>query len=140
MVSSSSITRVLPFTLLAFFLTLTSLASPGLSAPARHNWGGADSFFLYALSQADRVAHLAAMHDAGMKVVRIFISAVGKGAKGSSAETVPDVEPRMVGEWDDSVLEKIDQLMVEAVKYGVKLDMSVPLVTSHTITTTRGAC
>jgi len=113
------------FTLIAvLLLSLTLLTLPTHAAPARHNWAGADSFFLYAMSDKDRVAHLSAMHDAGMKVVRIFISGVGKGSKGSSAVDVPDLEPQTVGVYDDTILERIDQLLYEAVSYGIKLDMS----------------
>ena len=102
-----------------------SLSSFSPSAPAARNWGGADSFFLFSLSQADRVAHLQAMQAAQMKVVRIFISAVGNGAKGSSSTNTPDLEPDTVGVYDDTILRRIDQLMVEAVQYGIKLDISM---------------
>lgn len=114
--------------LLSCFLSLTLLTLPVHSAAppntTKHNWGGTDTYFLYALSEADRIAHLSAMHDAGLKVVRIFITAVGRGSKGSSATDVPDLEPHTVGVYNDKILEKIDQLLYEAVSYGVKLDMS----------------
>jgi mannan endo-1,4-beta-mannosidase len=100
-------------------------ASNGHTVSARHNWGGADSFFLFALSESDRLEHLAAMQSAGMKVVRIFISGVGDGAKGSSSTATPDVEPKQLGVWDDTILERIDRLMYESLQYGVKLDISM---------------
>ena len=113
--------------LILVLLPLSSLASPSrsLAAPALRNWAGADSFFLFALSEADRIAHLSAMRNASMKVVRIFISAVGNGAKGSSSTATPDLEPVTVGVYNDTILHRIDQLMVEAVQYGVKLDISM---------------
>ena len=118
--------------ILFFFLSLALSTLPVHSAPPKHNWGGCDSYFLYAMSEPDRIAHLSAMHDAGMKVVRIFVTGVGKGSKGSSATDVPDLEPETVGVYDDTILEKIDQLLYEAVSYGVKLDMSV-VTTTHSI-------
>ena len=141
--SISSIHRLLramlPFTILAIFvLSLTSFTLPTQSAPT-HNWAGADSFFLYAMSDTDRVAHLSAMHDAGMKVVRIFISGVGRGAKGSSATDVPDLEPETVGVYNDTILERVDQLLYEAVSYGIKLDMSATPLHCHMLSPIAGA-
>ena len=113
---------------LILLLSLSSLSSLSLassSAPALRSWAGADSFFLFALSESDRHAHLSAMQRASMRVVRIFISAVGDRAKGSSSTATPDLEPQTVGVFDDTILRRIDQLMVEAVQYSVKLDISM---------------
>lgn len=34
---------------------------------------------------------------------------------------MPDVEPVTLGQWDDTILERIDEFMLEAHEYGVKL-------------------
>ena len=117
----------LPLLVLLLTFHLASFSTPSRAAPiapTTHNWAGADSFFLFALNQTDRLAHLAAMRAASMKVVRIFISGVGAHAKGSSSVATPDLEPTTVGVFDDTILHRIDQLMLEASQHGIRLDIS----------------
>jgi len=78
---------------------------------------------LHTLSESDRAAHLTAMQSKGIKVLRIFISSVGAGDKGSSSSGVNDLEQKAVGSYDDTVLTKIDTLMFEASQKGIKLDI-----------------
>ena len=112
--------------ILTFTPLITSRALPlAPPAPPTHNWAGANSFFLFALNQTDRLAHLAALQAASMRVVRIFLSAVGDRAKGSSSTATPDLEPDTVGVFDDSILLRIDQLMLEASQHSIKLDISM---------------
>lgn len=54
-------------------------------------------------------------------VLRIFIVGVDVGAKGSSSQGLPELEPITVGTYNDAVLTQIDTLMAEAQQYGVKL-------------------
>eukprot|EP01103_Thecamoeba_quadrilineata_P013469 TRINITY_DN3756_c0_g1_i2.p1 TRINITY_DN3756_c0_g1~~TRINITY_DN3756_c0_g1_i2.p1 ORF type:complete len:473 (+),score=69.94 TRINITY_DN3756_c0_g1_i2:196-1419(+) len=63
------------------------------------------------------------MQESGMKVLRIFVSQVAAGAKGSSSCGVNDLEQYTVGDYDDTILSMIDTLMSEVVNYGVKLEI-----------------
>lgn len=54
------------------------------------------------------------MKAAGGKIVRIFISFTDVNNKGTGSIYMPDIEPVSVGEYDDTQLLAIDQLMVEA--------------------------
>ncbi|KAF7978981.1 hypothetical protein HWV62_44237 [Athelia sp. TMB] len=56
-----------------------------------------------------------------MKVLRTFVQGVGTNQKNSDNIYVPDVEPNAIGTYDDTILNAIDQLMVEANSYGIKL-------------------
>lgn len=85
------------------------------------NFGGANSFFLYAFQSADRVSVLDAMKAAGMKVLRIFITEVGSNAKGTNCNYVADLENDVVGVYNDDILKRIDDLMLEAYNRGIKL-------------------
>ncbi|KAF9453364.1 glycoside hydrolase family 5 protein [Macrolepiota fuliginosa MF-IS2] len=100
------------------FLFLCSFCA---SFVAANDFAGANSYFLWALSQTDRAAVLDAMQAADMKLLRIFIARVFAGSKGSSATTVPDLETVAVGSYDDTILGKIDQLAVEAHARDIKL-------------------
>ncbi|KXN87162.1 Transcription elongation factor SPT5 [Leucoagaricus sp. SymC.cos] len=105
---------------------------------AANDFAGANSYFLWALSASDRAQVLDAMKAADMKrwfslpernenithkglVLRIFIARIAAGAKGSSAVGVPDLESVVVGQYDDTILNKIDQLAVEAHARDIKL-------------------
>ncbi|KAF8152990.1 glycoside hydrolase family 5 protein [Crassisporium funariophilum] len=86
-----------------------------------NNFAGANSYFLFSLSQPDRIAVLDAMKGADMKLLRIFITRVTAGNKGSSAKAVNDLETVAVGSYDDTILRQIDQLAVEARARNIKL-------------------
>eukprot|EP01117_Protostelium_nocturnum_P020664 TRINITY_DN9409_c0_g1_i1.p1 TRINITY_DN9409_c0_g1~~TRINITY_DN9409_c0_g1_i1.p1 ORF type:complete len:417 (+),score=108.99 TRINITY_DN9409_c0_g1_i1:381-1631(+) len=87
------------------------------------NWSGVNSYFLWALSESDRKAHLSALRDAGIKVVRIFIVRVNGGTKSTSASFTPDLEDIKVGNYQDGILNKIDLLMRDCKAYGIKLNL-----------------
>jgi len=86
-----------------------------------NDFAGANSYFLWALSQTDRAAVLDAMKNADMKLLRIFIARVAAGNKGTSSAGVSDLETVSVGSYDDTILRMIDQLAVEAHARDIKL-------------------
>lgn len=67
----------------------------------------------------DRLDVLDAIQAADMKVLRLFISETFQDFKGTGSIYMPDIEPQEVGVYDDTQLEAIDQLMVEANQRGV---------------------
>ena len=52
------------------------------------------------------------MKAAGMKVLRTWVTGHQAGQKGSSNKYVPDVEQNGLRQYDDTLLDQIDQLMV----------------------------
>ncbi|GAA5992473.1 hypothetical protein JCM11641_000833 [Rhodosporidiobolus odoratus] len=94
-------------------------SNPGPSVSGA--WKGVSSYYLFALSDSDRVAVLDAIKGGGFKVVRIFVASVEGNNKGSGNAGVRDLEAGGVGTYDDTILEKIDQLMVECQARGLKL-------------------
>jgi mannan endo-1,4-beta-mannosidase len=97
--------------LATFLLFVLSSTQIGVLA---NNFAGANSYFLYALSSGDRAAVLDAMQSANMKLLRVFITIVAQGTKGSSASAVNDLETNAVGSYDDKILGQIDTLASEA--------------------------
>jgi mannan endo-1,4-beta-mannosidase len=97
-------------------------ASPALP----RNWAGVNSFFLHALSEADQNEVIQNLHDANVKVVRIFISGTYAGFKGSSSVDIKDVETDEVGAYDDDILDLVDSLMLRMSQKNMKL-----IVTLH---------
>lgn len=82
---------------------------------------GANSYYLYALPDADRIAVLDAMKGAGMSVVRIFITHIYENNKNSGNDEIPDLEQWGLGQYDDTILKKIDKLMAECYARNLKL-------------------
>ncbi|KAJ7479277.1 glycoside hydrolase family 5 protein [Mycena latifolia] len=104
-------------------LALLSLALLALapSILAANSFAGTNNYYIYALPQSDRLAILDGMQAAGMKVLRTWVTGVGAGQKASNNIAVPDLEAKGLGNYDDTVLNLIDQLMVDAHARGIKL-------------------
>ncbi|KAI8807963.1 WSC domain-containing protein [Cladochytrium replicatum] len=56
-------------------------------------------------------------------VIRVFVSQVYANEKGTNNRALPDVEPVTVGQYDDTVLNAIDDLMWKAFGYKIKLNI-----------------
>ncbi|KAJ3878441.1 glycoside hydrolase family 5 protein [Lentinula edodes] len=100
---------------LSFFL----LAPSGVSAA--NSFAGANNYYAYALPESDRITLLDGMQAAGMKVLRTWVSGQSAGQKKSDSVAVPDLEANGIGNYDDTILNLIDQLMVDAHARGIKL-------------------
>ncbi|KAJ3782161.1 glycoside hydrolase family 5 protein [Lentinula aff. detonsa] len=101
---------------LSFFLL-----APLKGAFAANSFAGASNYYAYALPESDRIALLDGMQAAGMKVLRTWVSGQSAGQKGSDSVAVPDLEANGIGNYDDTILNLIDQLMVDAHARGIKL-------------------
>ncbi|KAF8319990.1 glycoside hydrolase [Clavulina sp. PMI_390] len=86
-----------------------------------NNFAGANNYYAASLSQTSRYALLNAMQAANMKVLRTWVSGHSAGQKGSDNTAVNDLEWQGVGTYDDTILNAIDQLMVDAHARGIKL-------------------
>ena len=95
------------------------------SGASRHLWAGASSYFLHALQDGDRNEVLQATADAGLKVLRIFVTHVWANSKNSNNVEMPDLES-WPGSYDDTILNSIDKLMKEAHDHGLKLIIAPP--------------
>ncbi|KAJ7455638.1 hypothetical protein B0H11DRAFT_2066829 [Mycena galericulata] len=54
------------------------------------------------------------MQAAGMRVLRTFVTGVPAGQKDSDSIAMLDLNANGIGEYDDTVLDLIDQLIVDA--------------------------
>ncbi|BGP39499.1 hypothetical protein JCM10450v2_003465 [Rhodotorula kratochvilovae] len=99
----------------------SSPKSVSVSSGSGDYWRGVSSYYLHALDASDRTEVLDTIKGAGFKVVRIFIASVYANNKGCNSRAVNDLEHSAVGTYDDTILELIDQLMVECKARGLKL-------------------
>jgi len=88
------------------------------------NWGGVNSYFLWAMGQAEQDQILSDMQTRGLKMMRIFVSTVPRNFKSTTSQFVPFLEPRL-GEYDFTALELINKFMVKVKEYGVKLAIAL---------------
>lgn len=52
-----------------------------------------------------------------VQVLRVFVNGVTAGQKGSTNVVIPDLEAKGFAQWDDTILNAIDQLMVRGQTY-----------------------
>lgn len=62
-----------------------------------------------------------------MKVLRLFISETFENFKNTGSSYMPDIEQKQVGEFDDTQLKAIDQLMVEVHQRGTSFYLCSPI-------------
>ncbi|KAJ7764120.1 glycoside hydrolase family 5 protein [Mycena maculata] len=110
---------------LSFSLLLSQIST----TLAANSWAGANNYFAYALTETDRLALLNGMQAAGMKVrvcvgrdtsnrpqkvLRTWVTGLSAGQRDNDNIAVPHLEANGIGNYDDTVLDFIDQLMVDA--------------------------
>ncbi|KAJ3074944.1 hypothetical protein HDU98_009719 [Podochytrium sp. JEL0797] len=88
-------------------------------------WAGANSYFIHNLPISEQESLLAALQQAGVTVVRVFITKFDQGGKGTDASGFPDLEMTTVGVYDDTALQAIDHLLSIVPNYGIKLIIAI---------------
>lgn len=104
--------------------TSSSTASIAIGLSSKTMWGGANSYFIYALSRSDQSSILTSLVAANIKIIRIYISLVVPGQKKSSSIFIPDVEPVTLGVFDDTILKSIDNFLKLAHDNSIKVIIS----------------
>ncbi|KAI0935851.1 hypothetical protein AcV5_004154 [Taiwanofungus camphoratus] len=113
------------------FATLLCALSLGLQvAYAANSFAGSNLYYAAGLYDDDRMTLLQGLSDAGMKVLRVWLDGESSSQKGTNISPFPDLEPNQIcnGDescYDDTVLERLDDFMVAAHDYGVKLLISM---------------
>jgi mannan endo-1,4-beta-mannosidase len=106
-------------------IDLDSVETEALAANTSKSWAGADNYFLIGLSDNEQDSYIANLSSYGAKVVRIWVNSQTKGCqKGSSIVTdIPDLETTL-RQYNDTVLDAIDKVLVKFVKHGLKAVIS----------------
>eukprot|EP01102_Stenamoeba_stenopodia_P005032 TRINITY_DN15535_c0_g1_i1.p1 TRINITY_DN15535_c0_g1~~TRINITY_DN15535_c0_g1_i1.p1 ORF type:complete len:421 (-),score=62.75 TRINITY_DN15535_c0_g1_i1:55-1275(-) len=100
-----------------------------VSTNVNNSWAGANMYYLWACNQTVRQEYLQTMANADLKVLRIFLlnscTEYSIDCQGyNTCDDVPDVE-NPVGVWNDEILGRVDDLMVDAAKFGIKLTIAL---------------
>ncbi|KAJ3400734.1 hypothetical protein HDU80_006647 [Chytriomyces hyalinus] len=87
------------------------------------SWAGVNSYFLWAYPDEDQTRILEQLKQANIKVIRVYITHIGKQAKGTNVKAYDDIEETVIGKYnsDQKVLSRVDLLMRNAKQHGIKL-------------------
>ncbi|KAI5115894.1 hypothetical protein M0805_002469 [Coniferiporia weirii] len=90
------------------------------------NFAGSNLYYAAGLSSDQRKTYLSALTDANMKVLRVWLDGQSTGStEGTTITTYPSLEPNAIGQYDDTVLNNLDDFMLDANSYGIKLQISI---------------
>jgi len=116
-----------------YSLTLLTLCLGGVqSAPASgaKSFAGSNLYYAAGLRNDTRTALLDALQSANMKVLRVWLDGQSTTQKGTPIDPFPDLEPSTVCDgdascYDDTVLQRLDDFMIESNARGIKLLISM---------------
>jgi len=95
-------------------------------ALAYNNWAGSNLYYAAGLNQTQQDFLFSNLQKAGFKVLRVWLDGQSTGStKGTKIVSYPDLEPHTPGTFNDTVLELLDGVMINANKYGIKLLISM---------------
>jgi mannan endo-1,4-beta-mannosidase len=84
------------------------------------SWAGSNHYFLHTLPDWDQTNVIRTLKDANVKHVRLFLSSIYAGNKGTTARQTDDLEQNQVGTYNDDVLRKLDGLLPKLEAAGIK--------------------
>lgn len=102
------------FTFLSLFLPF---------AHAAHAFAGSNLYYAAGLTTEEQDKLFTSLQSAGVKVLRVWLDGQQSGTKGTVFPSFPSLESS-IGKYDDTVLKKLDDVMVNAAKHGIKLMIS----------------
>ncbi|KZS86864.1 beta-1,3-mannanase [Sistotremastrum niveocremeum HHB9708] len=106
-------------------VALSVVASPTARATPK-SFAGANLYYAAGLSTSEQNTLFSAMKSANMKVLRVWLDGQSTATtKGTTITSYNDLEPNTVGTYDDTVLNLLDAVMVNAHSYGIKLLISM---------------
>jgi len=89
-------------------------------------WVGSNLYYAAGLYQSDQDTLFSGLQSAGVKVLRVWLDGQDSGStKGTNIQSYPNLEPDEVGQYNDTVLELVDGIMINAKNYGIKLLISM---------------
>jgi len=89
------------------------------------SFAGSSLYYAAGLTQSQQNVLFPALQSANIKVLRVWLDGQSGSPKGTPISGFPSLEPSNVGSFDDTVLERYDDLMIAAKAHGVKLMISM---------------
>ncbi|KAH9866053.1 hypothetical protein J1614_008617 [Plenodomus biglobosus] len=111
--------------LLAFFTaSLFSLSSFPITLAAK-SFSASNLYYAAGLKQDQQTFLLEGLQSAGVKVLRVWLDGQSGEAKGTPIDDFNGLQGDNPTAYDDTVLNRLDQFMVKAHDYGIKLLISI---------------
>ncbi|KAH7919242.1 glycoside hydrolase family 5 protein [Leucogyrophana mollusca] len=107
---------------------LSAFASVALSlngASAANSFAGSNLYYAAGLYPDARATLLDGLQSAGLKVLRVWLDGQSETQKGTPINPFPDLEPVTIGTYNDTVLDRLDDFMLDAHSHGIKLLISM---------------
>jgi len=93
---------------------------------AYNSWAGSSLYYAAGLSASQQEFLFSNLQSAGVKVLRVWLDGQSTGStKGTPIQSYNSLEPHTIGTYDDTVLNLLDDVMISANKYGIKLMISM---------------
>ncbi|KAL9078646.1 MAG: hypothetical protein Q9157_002445 [Trypethelium eluteriae] len=93
-------------------------------AVAAQSFIGNNLYYADGLPESAQDAYFQSLQSAGVKVLRVWLDGETGDQKGTKINPFPPLESQ-IGQYDDKVLENIDDLMVTALKYKIKIHITI---------------
>ncbi|KAF2138607.1 glycoside hydrolase family 5 protein [Aplosporella prunicola CBS 121167] len=94
-------------------------------ANAVQSWPGSNLYYAAGLNTVQQDSLLGSLQSAGIKVLRVWLDGQTETQKGTNIVPFPSLEPNAIGTYNDTVLERLDDVMVKAASYGIKLSIAI---------------
>jgi mannan endo-1,4-beta-mannosidase len=106
-----------------FSAALALVALP--SALAAPSFSASNLYYAAGLTSQQQTTFLQGLKSAGVKVLRVWLDGQSGTVKGTPINAFNSLEGSNPGAWDDTVLNRLDDFMVNAKGYGIKLLISI---------------
>ena len=103
------------FSIIMFLFNLFSLAT---------SFAGGNMYFLWACNTEIQKNYLTRMSDANMSVIRTFVTGYNKPWEMDHCDFYDDIESNGVGVWNNTILDRIDDLVILANSYHIKVTLT----------------
>ncbi|KAK2050945.1 beta-1,3-mannanase [Colletotrichum caudatum] len=109
----------------SFFTTLLAGLSSIATSLGAKSFAASNLYYAPGLTGDQQIYLLQGLHSAGIKVLRVWLDGQQGEAKGTQIESFNGLQGDSPDAWDDNVLDRLDELMVKAHSYDIKLLVSI---------------
>ncbi|KAF4996702.1 hypothetical protein FGRMN_4360 [Fusarium graminum] len=109
------------FSIASLTLGLSSLATTF----AAKSFSASNLYYAAGLTDSQQTTLFTGLQSAGVKVLRVWLDGASGTQKGTPVNAFGALQGSSPTQWDDTVLNRLDSLMVKAHDYGIKLLISI---------------
>ncbi|KAJ5444707.1 uncharacterized protein N7458_008579 [Penicillium daleae] len=92
---------------------------------AANSFSASNLYYAAGLTDSQSTTLLSGLQSAGVKVLRVWLDGQSGTVKGTPIDSFNSLQGSSPDDWDDTVLNRLDDFMVKANSYGIKLLISI---------------